>query len=516
MGVNEKTPSISAATEVNIPPRNRKQKLLYSFRPSNGKNEDVAASFLSNLDPSIAGQEVSRHEEKKVLRKIDWILIPLISVTCILAAVDKVIISNAAIYGMEKDTHLTGNQYAWVGSIFYFGYLAFEFPAAYLTQRLPVAKFLVFNVFGWGVLMLCTAATQNFGGLATCRFIMGAMEVPVFASSAIMTAMWWKTSEQPIRIAFWFNQGSSIFAGIVSYGIGHTHTSIAPWRLLFLVLGGFSLLWGVVLYFFLPDSPTTCWYLSERERFICVQRVRGNNTGLEEKKVKWYQVRECLLDPKTWLLALFAIAQNIPNGGLITCSSIIVSGLGYNRLVTTLLGIPTGVIATAWQLVWSFIVAKFPNGRCLTIAFMDLFPLVCAILMWQLPRDDKQGLLAAYYSFYSYWGPYVLCTSLPMANSSGHSKKLTVNAVFFLSYCIGNIIGPQLFQADDAPDYSHGYAGMLGCIVVAIVSILGYGFLCFLENRRRDHVYGKDRGEQAAEAFSDLTDKEKVGFRYVY
>lgn len=103
-----------------------------------------------------------------------------------------------------------------------------------------------------------------------------------------------------------------------------------------------------------------------------------------------------------------------------------------------------------------------------------------------------------------------------MANSSGHSKKLTVNAVFFLSYCIGNIIGPQLFQANDAPDYAHGYAGMLGCIVVAIVSILGYGLLCFLENRRRDRVYGVDAGEQASEAFSDLTDKEKVAFRYVY
>lgn len=103
-----------------------------------------------------------------------------------------------------------------------------------------------------------------------------------------------------------------------------------------------------------------------------------------------------------------------------------------------------------------------------------------------------------------------------MANSSGHSKKLTMNAVFFLSYCIGNLIGPQLFQADDAPAYSHGYTGMLACEVVAIVSILGYGLLCFLENRRRDRVYGKGVGEQGEEAFSDLTDMEKKGFRYVY
>lgn len=117
MASEEKGPSISAAPEVSPSPRNRKQKLLDSFGLSDGKNEDIAASFLAKVDPAIVEQEISKQEEKKLLRKIDWILIPLISVTCILAAVDKVIISNAAIYGMETDTHLTGNDYSWVGSV---------------------------------------------------------------------------------------------------------------------------------------------------------------------------------------------------------------------------------------------------------------------------------------------------------------------------------------------------------------------------------------------------------------
>ncbi|CZT14494.1 uncharacterized protein RCC_12184 [Ramularia collo-cygni] len=283
----------------------------------NGKQEDVAAKFLSQIHPSITHEPVTPEEDRKLLWKIDLIIVPLLSITLILAAVDKVIIANAAIYGMKEDTRLTGNDYSWVGSIFYFGYLLFEFPAAYLTQRLPVAKFLVGNVVAWGVLMLCTGATSNFAGLATCRFIMGMAEVPAFPVSSIITAMWWKRSEQPIRVAFWLNQGSSIFAGSISYGIGHTHTSVAPWRLLFLVLGAFSILWAVVLYFFLPDSPVSCWYLSEREKYVCLRRVQGNNTGMEDKVFKWYQVRECLVDPKTWLLALFAVAQNIPNGGLV-------------------------------------------------------------------------------------------------------------------------------------------------------------------------------------------------------
>ena len=76
-----------------------------------------------------------------------------------------------------------------------------------LIQRFPVAKLLASACFAWAVLMLCIAATHNFAGLATCRFLMGMSEAMVFPVSSIMTVMWWKTTEQPIRVAFWFNQG---------------------------------------------------------------------------------------------------------------------------------------------------------------------------------------------------------------------------------------------------------------------------------------------------------------------
>ncbi|KAL2444305.1 MFS-type transporter cnsL [Exophiala dermatitidis] len=487
-------------------------------------DQDVAVTFLAGLDPSITEKEVTKEEARKVLWKIDLIILPLVAATIILAAVDKVIISNAAIYGMREDAHLTSDQYSWVGSIFYFGYLVLEYPSAILIQRLPVAKLLAGAVFSWGVIMMCIAATHNFGGLATCRFIMGMSEALIFPVSSILTVMWWTREEQPIRVAFWFNQGSSIFSGIISYGIGHTHTSIAPWRLLFLVLGGYSFLWAVVIWFFLPDTPVTCRWLSAREKYICLRRVKDNKTGIEDRKIKWYQIKECLTDPKTWALATFAVAQNIPNGGLVTFAAIIVSGLGYSKLNTTLLGIPTGVLATVWQLMLAFLCAHIPNIRCLTIAVANLVPMICAILMWKLPRDNKHGLLAAYYVFYTYWAPYVLATSLPMANTSGHSKKVTMNAIFFVSYCLGNILGPQVFRSSDAPDYSHGYIGLLCCIVVAIGSIIVYGCLCFFENKRRAaaivqaHELGAahDTQEDMIAAFQDLTDREKKTFVYTY
>lgn len=115
-----------------------------------------------------------------------------------------------------------------------------------------------------------------------------------------------------------------------------------------------------------------------------------------------------------------------------------------------------------------------------------------------------------------------MSTSVPMANVSGHTKKVTMNAVYFFSYCLGNIIGPQVFQKSDAPNYTKGYTGLLICLVVSAVSISVYGLLCRRENVRRDRLQGVvhtsaiTEEENEALALSDMTDKEKIAFRYSY
>ena len=108
-----------------------------------------------------------------------------------------------------------------------------------------------------------------------------------------------------------------------------------------------------------------------------------------------------------------------------------------------------------------------------------------------------------------------------MANTSGHSKKVTLNAMFFLGYCVGIILGPQVFRADDAPEYHKGYIGLLASITAAALCISLYGLLCRLENARRDKIQGggpesQTEEEKTQEAFSDKTDKEKINFRYTY
>ncbi|SCO40099.1 related to DAL5-Allantoate and ureidosuccinate permease [Fusarium fujikuroi] len=467
-----------------------------------GNDVNVVTAFVNSLDPQIKDLQISVQESRRVLWKIDFTILPLMAVTTILAAVDKNIIGNTAILGILQDTNISKNQFPLVGSLFFIGYLVFEWPMALLIQQFPVGKLLPITVLGWGILAMCTAAVHNMAGLSIVRFLMGGLEAIVHPTNSILP-----------------NTISTAFTGIVSYAIGLTNTGIARWRMLFLVIGGFTILWACLLWIFLPDSPVSSWQLSDREKWDAIQRVKDNNTGVEDIKFKWYQVRELLVDPKTWLLVVFSAVQNVPNGGVSSFSGLIVSGFGFSTLQSILINLPTGVFGTTFQILLSIPSAKLKGYRCIIVACANLVPLVCAVLLWQLPRDNQHGLLASYLCFWTYFTPYVLSTSLPMANTSGHTKKVTMNALWFIAYSLGNILGPQAFRAQDAPNYTAGFTGLLVCIVVSIAAILMYGVLCRQENRKREresrHTEGVHQVE-TSEAFNDLTDKEKPSFRYVY
>jgi MFS family permease len=95
------------------------------------------------------------------------------------------------VFGLTEDNHLVGTQYSWVSSIFYFGYLLYEYPTTILIQRLRVSKYLTVVTFLWGAVVAVTAACSSFGGLATCRFLLGVAEATISPAFVYITSMWY-------------------------------------------------------------------------------------------------------------------------------------------------------------------------------------------------------------------------------------------------------------------------------------------------------------------------------------
>ena len=103
---------------------------------------------------------------------------------------------------------------------------------------------------------------------------------------------------------------------------------------------------------------------------------------------------EALLDPKTWLFALFSALNNVPNS-LTNQRQIIVSSFGFTALQTTLLGCVDGIveIVTIWTGVT--IAARIPNSRAYVGSLYTIPNILGVFLINFLPWSDKVGLLFA-------------------------------------------------------------------------------------------------------------------------
>jgi hypothetical protein len=98
----------------------------------------------------IVGDEYSPEEYKRVLRKIDRFLLPLMWFCYGVQQTDKTSLGVQAIFGLRTDTKLVGQQYSWLTTIFYLTYMVGEFPSNFLLQKWSLGKTLSIYMICWG------------------------------------------------------------------------------------------------------------------------------------------------------------------------------------------------------------------------------------------------------------------------------------------------------------------------------------------------------------------------------
>ena len=168
-GVDKKDLETRASHVENAPqPRSSRWKL------SKTGDGDTAMTLFDQ--PDSFEEPLDPEEEKKLVRRIDFMIIPYLAVCYAFFYIDKTTLSYAAIFGIQQDLDLVGTQYSWLSSMFYFGFLVWALPTNLLLQRFPVGKYLGFNIFLWGTFLMIQAACQNFAQLAVLRALSGAAE----------------------------------------------------------------------------------------------------------------------------------------------------------------------------------------------------------------------------------------------------------------------------------------------------------------------------------------------------
>lgn len=339
--------------------------------------------------------------------------------------------------GLQPDTGIGGDQYSQLALVFYVTYLAFEFPTGYLMQRLPTAKYLGANVCLWGLMVACTSAAHNWAGLVSLRVLLGCFEAAVAPSLILLTTMWYKKAEQPPRVGLWYvGTGVAKMVGAVtSFGFQHyTGSEFKSWQIMFLIFGLLTVIVGILVILFMPDNPMTSKF-SAKEKIWAIERLRDNQTGVENKHFKRHQVYECFRDPQTLLIGLIVVSANIPNGFISSYQATAIKGFGFTSKETALLSIPSGAIACICTIGGSWLAGHF-NIRGPFIIILLSFGFLGSSLMAFLPDDGYvAGKMVGNYAANFVGSSLPLMYSYAGANYAGHTKKVTMNALVLISFC---------------------------------------------------------------------------------
>ncbi|KAL2815112.1 major facilitator superfamily domain-containing protein [Aspergillus granulosus] len=482
---------------------------------------DSAAEFVGDGNESY-----TEEQERQCLRRVDMVLMPVMFLTMALQYMDKACLTGAAMFGILTDLDLLQinrsgldmTRYSYCTMIFYWGYLLGTPPAVYLAQKAPLAKYVSVMMTIWGGVTICTVAVQSYQGLLVQRFFLGFSEASVSPAFNLVTAMWYRRKEHPLRIAIWYSSTGlgTLVGAMLLYAIGKIDGALEAWRYQFMIIGCVTSVWGIAIWFILPSNPMTARFLTPELRRIAIMRIANEQIGIENKNVKKEQIREALTDPKAWAYVTITFFIMLTNGALTGFGTIITQSFGFSELKTILLIGVVGAVGFVALLTFGIISVFIPNMRIYIGTFACLPVIAGAAMVWRANwAAAKIVPLWGMYLMGFFPAIYVMTLSLATANTAGHTKKAVTAGMIWASYCISNGVAPLLVFANEKSDqYPTTFKIVIAASAVSgavLVALRGY---LMWENKRRDRVHPVDEGEVAATALLDRTDGENLNFRY--
>ncbi|KAL6246167.1 hypothetical protein RBB50_007320 [Rhinocladiella similis] len=487
--------------------------------------------------------ELTDEDNKRIRRKTDKRILMILVWVYFLQILDKSVLGYGALFGLQKDCNLTGNQYSLVGSIAPIAQLAWQPFSSVLIVKVPHRILMPTLCLGWGIAQASMAACHDFSSLMAARFFLGLFEGGCLPLFSVITSQWYRRAEQPLRVAAWYgtNGLATIAAAALSYGLGKIKSDVlAEWQIIFLFVGLVTIVSAPVVWWFLDNDIPSARFLTEQEKAQAIERLRANNTGTGNREYKWSHVLELAIEPKTYLWIGMSLLLNVGASVTNTFGPLILSGVGFDKYKTTLLNIPFGAMQFIVILVASYAAQKAKLKSVVLDSLM--LPVIAGLaVLYCLPRDSgaTAGLLVAYYLLAFLFGGNPLIVSWIVGNTAGSTKKSVIMSLYNAGSSAGNIIGPLLFDKKDAPAYHPGLRSTLAIFVtlfaVVIIQLVNLMFLNKLQSKTRvkngkpavikdlsmeDKYVAMDEtdgGQRLGDkAFLDLTDRKNDEFTYIY
>ncbi|KAI2794109.1 hypothetical protein POX_a00699 [Penicillium oxalicum] len=447
--------------------------------------------------------------ERKLMAKIDWHILPCLCVLYLLAFLDRVNISNAAILGLKEDLHLqTGTKYNTALTIFFVPYILLEIPSNIILKKLKPHVWLSLCMFGFGLVMICQGLVTSWGGLMTTRFFLGVFESGMFPGCFYLMGMWYKRSEAQKRFSFFFSSTTlaGAFGGLLAYGIGQMDGARGwrGWRWVFVIEGVITCVFAIVWFFVLPDFPEEVKWLTEEEReFVRVKLAKDVGKSAHHIKMGWREVVAVLKDYRVIIGGFMYFGLIVPAYGqylvrhrwgfYMLCYAYfapsIIKSYGYSPVKTQLYSVAPWAAAFAFSLVIAWCSDRLRFRFAFTIIPICLaiagFAMLTSIHGTENRSAEYGALFLVTSGAYSAM-PVIVCWFA--MNLGGHHRR-SVGSAWQIGFGnIGGIIATYSFFDSDAPYYKTGYSICISFCCLSILACTIYGFVLWRENRKRDNA----------------------------
>ncbi|KAL7953975.1 major facilitator superfamily domain-containing protein [Trichoderma compactum] len=483
--------------------------------PVSVQNENTVAQ-QSSIDPEL---------ERRVVRKTDMNLVPLVMALYLLAFLDRSNIGNARIAGMSSDLNLIGDRYDWLLTIFYIPYIIFEFLGI-MWKVVPPHIWATIVVFIWGLVSTLQAVTHSWGGEMALRFLMGAAEAGYGPGIPFLLSFFYLRHEVGFRCGVFLSAAplANTFAGALAYGITSGHPSIAKWRVLFLVEGLPTIVMAAVAYFYLPDSPEKAKFFDEDERRVAIARsVRQAGSSARIGGVDWVDFWKGLTDIKAWFTGLMYFSCNVSFASLPVFLPTILSEMGFSDVTAQGLTAPPFFLSFLITLITPYI-ADRTQQRAFMLVILTIIGGVGYVIL-----ASAKSVGARYFGVFMAAGGIFpsIANILPwVLNNQGSDTRRGAGIVLLnvIGQC-GPLLGTRLYPSNDGPFYVKGQSVCAAFMFFTTLLVICLRILLAWENKNLDQKYGtieeqKARlagAQQGGQVTTQVVAVENYGpmFRYV-
>ncbi|EAU83297.2 hypothetical protein CC1G_10738 [Coprinopsis cinerea okayama7 len=425
------------------------------------KKEDtqhaVARVDDSHYDPAYVA---------KVIRRIDWRILPLLGLLYSIALIDRTNLGIARIVGLEEDLQLyIGERYSIASMIYFPPYIILQLPSNIVLRWLGAQLWLTICVVGWGAAQIGMAFVPNWGLLCVTRVLLGVFEAGFFPALAFIIQTWYKRSEVQKRLAA-FYLISIVFGGfsaILAYALHllKGKGGLNGWQWIFLIEGLLTVALGLLTWLFVPDFPDKNRFLKPEDTKMIMDRVEADRGDSIPDPINIKVIIKHLSDPFLWSFAIMFLASTMPAYAIGFFITILLMTMGFSITESLCLSAPPYIAAAISCFFFAWLSDK-TKQRALWLAVQNVITIVgLMITAYAGPAGARYFGLFLVNMGASGCVPGVLAYNAN--NITSHSKRSVSTAIIIAFGGIGGIFATLVFRQQDSPQYIPGIWATMAC-----------------------------------------------------